>query len=159
MHSFVGYFVTLPSTGNIPINFIIWQHLDLKTILNIYELSIRKNPRTQQQYYLWKENNCLFILIRHVLLAANVIKKIAPTYKKHFEKIIKLIFSSNKKLYTCCPTFSMLHFPRSATFCNLVFSFNPCFPVVLFFNLKIFLLKLECKQVRTQAQTVFLRKL
>jgi len=57
MHSFVGYFVTLPSAGNIPINFIVWQHLDLKTILNIYELSIRKNPRMQQQYYLWKENN------------------------------------------------------------------------------------------------------
>ena len=86
MHYFVGYFVTLPSTGNIPINFIIWQHLDLKTILNIYELSIRKNPRMQQQYYLWKENNCLFILISHVLLAANVIRNIFHQHTKHILK-------------------------------------------------------------------------
>lgn len=64
--------------------------------------------------------------------------------QKQFEKIIKLFFYPIKRVInTCCPTFSMSHFPRSATSCKSVVFFNLIFPVMLFVNLHILLLKMQ----------------
>lgn len=68
----------------------------------------------------------------HVLLAVHAIRKTLHQHKNNL-----------KRYTTCCSTFSISHLPRSATSCKSVVFFNPIFPVMLFVNLHIFLLKMQ----------------